>query len=88
LTDALSLPDGRNAGFTGVSFVPKSLVIDGNAGDTLNLEGDARGTWTLSASNVNLNGSAGGVYDFWVFDAGAQDFAALAIKSTVDVLLL
>jgi hypothetical protein len=88
LTDVLNLTDGRNFDFTGVTTVPKSLLIAGVAGDTVNLEGDSRGVWTLTASGVALDGSAGGGFDFWVFDAGAQDFAALAISSDVGVFLI
>jgi hypothetical protein len=87
LTDVLDMPDGRNFDFTGVTTVPQSMVIDGNAGDMLELESDPRGAWVQTASDANLDGSAGGAYDFWVFDAGQTDFAALAVSSSVDVTL-
>ena len=88
LTDVLNMPDGRNFDFSGVATVPQSMVIDGDAGDMLQLESDPRGVWMQTASDVNLDGSAGGAYDFWVFDAGATDFAALAVYSTVTVVPL
>ena len=88
LTDVLNLPDGRNFDFSGIDSAPKSIVIEGDAGDMLQLDGDGRGAWMLAASDVNLDGSAGEDYDFWLFNAGTEDFAALAIRVAVDVALL
>ena len=88
LTDALNLSEEPNFDFTGLGPAPKAVVIDGNAGDTLQLGADARGTWTQVASDVNLDGTAGGLYDVWTFDTGATDFIKLAVSANVGVDLL
>ena len=88
LTDALNLSEEPNFDFTGLGSAPKAVVIDGNAGDTLQLGPDARGTWTQVASDVNLDGTAGGLYDVWTFDTGATDFIKLAVSANVGVDLL
>ena len=91
LTDVLNMSDGRSLEFTGVTGVPKSIVIDGNAGDVLQLGGDARGEWLLAADGVHLDGSAAGDYDFYIFDPfnpGASDMAAVAVRASVSVFLV
>ena len=85
LTDALNLSEVPNFDFTGLGPAPKALVIDGNPGDTLQLGADARGAWTHVDSDVNLDGTAGGLYDVWTFDAGATDFIKLAVNTDVGV---
>jgi len=88
LTDALNLSGELRLDFTGGGSAPKALVVDGDAGDTLQLGPDSRGAWTSIASDLNLDGSAGGAYDLWVFDAGGQNFIKLAVDADVDVTLL
>jgi hypothetical protein len=64
---------------------PPPRAIDGDIGDTLQLALDARGTWTQVATEVNLDGSGGGAYDVWTFDAGATDLIKLAVGHHVSV---
>jgi hypothetical protein len=88
VTDALNLSEIPNFDFTGLPVTPKAVVIEGDTGDTLQLGADARGVWTLSASDVGLDGAAGGDYDVWVFDAGGTDYIKLAVDAQVSVTLL
>jgi Ca2+-binding RTX toxin-like protein len=88
LTDAINLSDELNFDFSGVVDAPKAVVIEGDAGDTLELAPDARGAWTLQASNVNLDGSASGTYDIWSFQVGPDHFVKLAVDEDIGVTLL
>ena len=60
LTDVLDLSDTPNFDFTGLGAAPAAVVLDGNSGDTVQLQGDPRGSWGLAASDVNLDGTGGG----------------------------
>jgi hypothetical protein len=88
LTDALNLSDTPNFDFTGVAAAPKAIVIEGDTGDILLLGPDARGAWTPAASDVGLNGAAGGDYDVWVFNAGGTEYIKLAVDAHVNVMLV
>jgi hypothetical protein len=88
VTDAINLSDELNFDFSSVVDAPKAVVIEGDAGDTLELAPDARGAWTLQASDVNLDGSASGPYDIWSFQVSSDHYIKLAVDHDVGVTLL
>jgi VCBS repeat-containing protein len=88
LTDAINLSDELNFDFSGVVDAPKAVVVEGDTGDTLELAPDARGAWTLQASDVNLDGSPAGNYDIWSFQASGDHYIKLAVDHDVGVTLL
>ncbi|MFM8745690.1 MAG: hypothetical protein ACKOED_03365 [Aestuariivirga sp.] len=42
-------------------------------------------TWQLAASDVGLDGSAGGAYDLWNLTSGGTVAATLAIDADIEV---
>ena len=74
--------------FTG-SDAPRELVILGDAGDTVNLQGiGSSHAWQLVVSDVGLDGAAGGPYDYWALMAGAHEAAMIAIDADIEVSVL
>jgi hypothetical protein len=73
---------------------PTRIIIEGGADDDVllfDLDPDGAGpltdshTWQLAASDVGLDGSLGGAYDFWNLNAGGTVAATLAIDADVEV---
>ena len=76
------------------SALPARLVVDGDAGDRLDLrdrDPDGSGPaldrgWTQVLSDVTLAGTAGGAYDVWELRAGTTTLAAIAVDRDVGIL--
>ncbi|MFN4143611.1 Ig-like domain-containing protein [Aestuariivirga sp.] len=71
---------------------PKTLVVNGDAGDVVNLYGidpDGAGAlaashaWQLVQSDVGLDGAAGGAYDMWSLMANGEAVAAVAVDADI-----
>jgi hypothetical protein len=71
--------------------VENALVVLGNGGDVLNLDDTAlgtTGTWTLSQSDVGLEGSAGGDYDIYEYKVSGTVRGFVAVDHDVTVHLI
>jgi VCBS repeat-containing protein len=76
------------------STLPAALVVDGNAGDTLDLwdfDPDGAGpalnrAWVKVLEDVTLSGAAGGAYDVWELQAGTARLAAIAAHNDLNIL--
>ncbi len=92
--DILHFSDKPNAFFSGASS-HTSLVIFGDAGDTLDLDGfDPDGVgpvpgyaWTLVASGKTLDGAGSGGLDFYDLVRDTGVVASVAVDSDMSVLL-
>ncbi len=91
--DVLAAEYDRLFHFTATT-APTRIVIEGGADDDVilfDVDPDGAGplpdshSWALVASDVNLDGSAGGAYDLWNLSAGGTVAAMLAIDADVDV---
>lgn len=91
--DVLDLSDTPNANFTAASS-HNSIVALGDLGDQLNLIGfdpDGAGgnppvsSWALQSSDVNLGGSASGIYDIYDLVQGTTHIASVAVHHDVTV---
>src|SRR5262249_39145130 len=87
IDDVLHMPDGPNAAYQAI-IAPAWLTVNGDATDTVQWTHDSRGTWQLAAAHMNLNGTSAGAYDIWVLQSGTHDLAALAVNSSMDLVLL
>jgi len=45
-------------------------------------------SWQLAASDVGLDGSAGGAYDLWTLNTGGTVAATLAIDADIEVSIV
>jgi len=74
--------------FTG-SGAPLELIVLGDVGDAVSLQGTGSShAWQLVASDVGLDGAAGGPYDYWALMAGAHEAAMIAIDADIEVSVL
>ena len=93
--DVFHFSDTPNAAFTGATS-HNSLVILGDAVDTVSLEGfdpDGGGPsapyqWQLVASDRKLDGTAGGAYDLYALVRDSAVLASVAIDADIAILLL
>jgi hypothetical protein len=91
--DVFGLFGAGDAAWT-FSALPAALVVDGNAGDTLDLrdfDPDAAGpalnrTWVKVLEDVTLSGAVGGAYDVWELQAGTAKLAAIAAHNDLTIL--
>ncbi len=91
--DAFHFSDTPNAAFTGADS-HNNLVVQGDAGDTLQLDDfdpDGGGAadpyqWQLAASDKNLDGSAGGDFDFYNLMRSGVVVASVAVDAEMMVL--
>lgn len=91
LPDVLHLSDVIDAAFTAATS-SHALVIDGNAGDSVDLvDYDGAGalplsSWQLQASDVGLDGSAGGAYDLYQITVSGVKVAMVAVDADMAVV--
>ena len=91
--DIFHFSDTPNPDFTGADS-HKSLVIYGDAGDTLQLDdfdpdggGPVAGyTWQLAASDQHLDGSAGGGFDLYNLVRSSVVLASVAVDADMLVV--
>jgi Ca2+-binding RTX toxin-like protein len=91
--DVLAAEYDRLFYFT-TTTAPTRIVIEGGADDDVilfDLDPDGAGplpdshTWQLAASDVGLDGNAGGAYDLWNLTSGGTVAATLAIDADIEV---
>ena len=85
--DSLNLSETAFSGFSAGISAPKAIVIEGDAGDTLELDFDARGAWTAHGTDIGLDGTGTG-FDIWSFDVAGSALVKLAVDHDVTVTLL
>jgi hypothetical protein len=83
--DVIALSDAPNEGFTGANS-HNSLVITGNAGDAVNLQGDTAvvGSWTSAGSAV----IAGQTYNVLDYVSGGDVLASVAVHQAITTTLI
>ncbi|MCP4385047.1 MAG: hypothetical protein GY798_27150, partial [Hyphomicrobiales bacterium] len=92
--DAFHFSDTPNADFTGADS-HKNFVVLGDTGDTIDFrdfDPDGGGTvpgyeWQLDVSDKNLDGSAGGDFDFYNLVRDGNTVASAAVDADMTVLL-
>ena len=89
--DAFHFSSTPHSGFTGAAS-HNSLVVYGDAGDTLQLDDFDPGTgaayqWQLAASGRNLDGSAGGGFDLYNLVRASAVLASVAVDADMAVVL-
>jgi VCBS repeat-containing protein len=91
--DIFMLGGAADAAWT-FSALPAALVVNGNAGDTLDLrdlDPDGVGAalnraWVKVLNDVTFSGAAGGAYDVWELQAGMAKLAAIAAHNDLNIL--
>ena len=81
--DVMNISDSFNFAFT-AAHSHNSLVIDGDAGDQVNLVNFGSATWQQVATHVGLDGSAGGDYN--IYDLIGTGAATASVAMDVDIL--
>lgn len=83
-----------NADLTGATANNHTLVVIGDAGDTLDLHGNQPGggapdaVWQAGATQVHLDGSASGGFDFYDLVQDAQVIASVAVDHRITTVHL
>jgi hypothetical protein len=82
--NVLNFSNTPNADFKGAASA-HNMVILGDDGDNLHLGDTVDAVWHLSSSQVNLAGTADGLYNFWDLTQGDHAIASLAVDYRVVV---
>ena len=90
MRDVLGISDAGNPDFV-AAHSTHSLVINGTASDSITLvdyhpaddSPSATATWQLAASNVDLLGVAGGIYNVYDLVRGGSAIASVAIETDI-----
>jgi hypothetical protein len=88
--DAFRFSEKFNSAFSG-AMSHNALVIEGNAGDQLQLSvrGAENGSlWDRAASDVALDGTTPGEYDIFNLINGTDVLASLGVRSSIDVSII
>jgi hypothetical protein len=87
--DAFRFSEKFNSAFSG-AMSHNALVIEGNAGDQLQLSvrGAKNGSlWVREASDVALDGTTPGDYDIFNLVNGGDVLASLGVRTSIDVII-
>jgi hypothetical protein len=84
--DIFKFSDTIADGFTAATL-DEALVVDGDAGDTLQLV-EGTGSWTIVSSSVGLDGNSNGDYDIYEYTVSGDVRGFLAVDSDVTLSLL